>query len=77
MAELRQTPLPAWDALQWQQQLARYGYGIAPSGEWDEQSRAAMRAFQLHFRPALITGESDAECQAILMALLERYFPEQ
>lgn len=77
VAELRQTPLPAWDALQWQQQLARYGYGIAPSGEWDEQSRAAMRAFQLHFCPALITGESDAECQAILMALLERYFPEQ
>lgn len=77
VAELRQTPLPAWDALQWQQQLVRYGYGIAPSGEWDEQSRAAMRAFQLHFRPALITGESDAECQAILMALLERYFPEQ
>lgn len=77
VAELRQTPLPAWDALQWQQQLARYGYGIAPSGEWDEQSRAAMRAFQLHFRPALITGELDAECQAILMALLERYFPEQ
>lgn len=35
-----------------------------------------MRAFQLHFRPALITGEPDAESQAILMALLERYFPE-
>ncbi|RWT42086.1 peptidoglycan-binding protein, partial [Aeromonas caviae] len=45
-------------------------------GAWDEQSRAVLRAFQLHFRPALVTGEPDAECQAILTALLERYFPE-
>lgn len=74
VAALRQS-LPAWNALQWQQQLARYGYGIAPSGDWDEQSRAVLRAFQLHFRPALVTGEPDAECQAILIALLERYFP--
>jgi N-acetylmuramoyl-L-alanine amidase len=77
VAALRQQPPPVWNALAWQHQLARYGYGILPSSAWDEQSRAAMRAFQLHFRPALITGEPDAECQAILMALLERYFPEQ
>lgn len=77
VAALRQQGLPAWPLLVWQQQLARYGYGIAPSGEWDEQSRAVMRAFQLHFRPAQVSGEPDAECQAILMALLERYFPER
>ena len=72
---LRQQPAPAWNALTWQQQLARYGYGIAPSGSWDEQSRAALRAFQLHFRPALVSGEPDEQSQAILTALLERYFP--
>ncbi len=77
VAALRQQGLPAWPLLVWQQQLARYGYGIAPSGEWDAQSRAVMRAFQLHFRPAQVSGEPDAECQAILMALLERYFPER
>ncbi|HAT6345594.1 TPA: N-acetylmuramoyl-L-alanine amidase, partial [Aeromonas hydrophila] len=77
LAELRQQPAPAWDALGWQQRLARYGYGIAPSGSWNEQSRAVLRAFQLHFRPALVSGEADAESQAILTALLERYFPEQ
>ncbi len=77
LAELRQQPAPAWDALGWQLRLARYGYGVAPSGAWDEQSRAALRAFQLHFRPALVSGEADAESQAILTALLERYFPEQ
>ncbi|ELI6431675.1 N-acetylmuramoyl-L-alanine amidase [Aeromonas sp. 2HA2] len=73
---LRQQPAPTWNALTWQQQLARYGYGIAPSGTWDEQSRAALRAFQLHFRPALVSGEPDEQSQAILTALLERYFPE-
>lgn len=76
LTELRQQPAPAWDALGWQQRLARYGYGVAPSGHWDEQSRAALRAFQLHFQPALVSGEADAESQAILTALLERYFPE-
>ncbi|MGY3895995.1 N-acetylmuramoyl-L-alanine amidase [Aeromonas enterica] len=73
---LRQQPAPAWDTLAWQQKLARYGYGVAPSGIWDEQSRAALRAFQLHFRPALVSGEPDEQSQAILTALLERYFPE-
>ena len=72
---LRQQPAPPWNALNWQQQLARYGYGVAPSGTWDEQSRAALRAFQLHFRPALVSGEPDEQSQAILTALLERYFP--
>lgn len=72
---LRQQPAPAWNALTWQQQLARYGYGVAPSGTLDEQSRAALRAFQLHFRPALVSGEPDEQSQAILTALLERYFP--
>lgn len=72
---LRQQPAPAWNALTWQQQLARYGYGVAPSGTWDEQSHAALRAFQLHFRPALVSGEPDEQSQAILTALLERYFP--
>ena len=57
----------------WQQQLARYGYGLSQSGQWDEQSRAVMRAFQLHFRAGNVDSEPDSECQAILMALLEKY----
>ena len=76
VSSLGQQPALLWDTLSWQQNLARYGYGIAPSGEWDEQSRAVMQAFQLHFRPTTVDGEPDAECQAILSALLERYFPE-
>jgi len=73
VAKLLTDPLPDWDAVQWQQQLARYGYGLPQSGRWDEQSRAVMRAFQLHFRQTRINGEPDSECQAILIALLEKY----
>ena len=76
VAELRQTRSSSPDALQWQQQLLPVTATAYPSTAPDEQSRAVLRAFQLHFRSALVTGEPDAECQAILTALLERYFPE-
>lgn len=75
VAELLASPLPDWDAAMWQQQLARYGYGLPRSGQWDEQSRAVMGAFQLHFRASKVDSKPDRECQAILMALLEKYFP--
>ncbi|MGL5323984.1 MAG: peptidoglycan-binding protein, partial [Aeromonas sp.] len=75
VAELLASPLPDWDAAMWQQQLARYGYGLSQTGQWDEQSRAVMGAFQLHFRASKVDSKPDRECQAILMALLEKYFP--
>ncbi len=34
-----------------------------------------MGAFQLHFRASKVDSKPDRECQAILMALLEKYFP--
>jgi N-acetylmuramoyl-L-alanine amidase len=59
--------LPAIDAA-WDAQagplLARYGYE-------SDDVRASVRAFQRHFRPALITGVADAETVALLLALLE------
>ncbi|MGL5374812.1 MAG: N-acetylmuramoyl-L-alanine amidase [Aeromonas veronii] len=73
VATLLASTQPEWDAAMWQQQLARYGYGLPQSGQWDEQSRAVMGAFQLHFRASKVDGEPDRECQAILMALLEKY----
>ena len=75
VTELQASPLPDWDAARWQQQLARYGYGLPQTGQWDAQSRAVLRAFQLHFRANKVDGEPDRECQAILMALLEKYLP--
>jgi N-acetylmuramoyl-L-alanine amidase len=60
-----------------QNALATYGYGIEPTGEDDAQTRNVLRAFQLHFRPYLVTREADAETAAILFALIEKYYPEQ
>ena len=39
--------------------LARYGYGIEGHGGLDEAMRLAVRAFQLHFRPACVDGRLD------------------
>jgi N-acetylmuramoyl-L-alanine amidase len=55
-----------------QRALALYGYGIKVSGEFDEQTRLVVVAFQRHFRPAKLDGVADGETQAILRALIER-----
>ncbi len=62
--------------IEWQRALAAWGYGIEASGVWDDASRATLRAFQLHFRPANFDGQPDADSAARLWALLERYRPE-
>lgn len=52
-----------------QKKLAEYGYEMAQSGVWDEQTRLCVVAFQRHFRPQVLSGEWDAECDAILDGL--------
>jgi len=48
--------------------LRFFGYGFEP--EADVSFEKAVEAFQRHFRPARIDGRADAECEAILAALL-------
>lgn len=48
--------------------LRRYGYGVPPDVDWPLAD--VIAAFQRHFRPARIDGVADAECAAILGALL-------
>lgn len=55
-----------------QAMLARYGYGVSQSGVLDESSECALRAFQRHFRPALIDGVADVSTLATLRRLLAR-----
>ena len=55
--------------------LLAYGYKVSVTGIEDEQSQLAVRAFQMHFRPANYSGFFDAESAAILISLLERYRP--
>lgn len=54
-----------------QQRLNAYGYAIPQSGEYCAVTKAAIVAFQLHFRPADYTGIWDAECDVRLEMLLQ------
>jgi len=51
----------AGDIADLQKNLAAFGYDCPQSGTLDEGTRAAVRAFQLHFRPAYCDGTPDDE----------------
>lgn len=59
--------------LELQGKLKRYGYSIELTGKLDVQTRKVVSAFQMHFRPEIISGEPDEETEAILNALLIKY----
>lgn len=50
--------------------LQRYGYGVEVSGTIDAATSFALRAFQLHFRPARIDGRLDHSTLATLYRLI-------
>ncbi len=54
---------PFWTEAGFCLALERFGYDVS-------DRMAAIMAFQRRFRPELIDGEIDAECRAILLALL-------
>jgi len=56
-----------------QKALNAYGYQVNATGKNDAQTRFAVRAFQLHFRPDDYSGEIDVETAAILFSLVEKY----
>lgn len=58
-----------------QEALSGLGYRVESTGEMDAQTRFALRAFQLHFRPADYSGQVDSETASLLWALLEKYRP--
>jgi N-acetylmuramoyl-L-alanine amidase len=53
-----------------QSALARYGFGIKPTGIYDEATVAIVTAFQRHFRRALVDGRADHSTIDALEALL-------
>jgi N-acetylmuramoyl-L-alanine amidase len=53
-----------------QTMLARYGYGVSSSGEFDASTEAVVRAFQQHFRRARVDGVADTSTVATLRDLL-------
>jgi N-acetylmuramoyl-L-alanine amidase len=53
-----------------QSMLALYGYGIAVTGIYDEETEAVVRAFQRHFRRAKVDGVADASTIMTLRQLI-------
>lgn len=56
-----------------QEELAAFGYGLAPSGIYDRDTELAVAAFQRRFRPALVDGIADASTIATLHDLLRKH----
>ncbi|MGP1931625.1 MAG: peptidoglycan-binding domain-containing protein, partial [Arsenophonus sp. ET-DL12-MAG3] len=68
------SPYAPASVLDIQRNLNKYGYNQIPqSGKFDEKTRKTISAFQLHFRPTEISGNPDAETEAISRALIEKY----
>jgi len=50
--------------------FTRLGYDLPPSGTFDADTAAVVRAFQRHWRPERVDGIADGETRARLIALL-------
>lgn len=57
----------------YQTALKTLGYGLEPSGTYDDATKKTIEAFQFHFRPEKYDGLMDAESWAILQALNVKY----
>lgn len=51
--------------------LHRLGYGLQPGGDYDEETRLTVEAFQRHWRPSKVDGVADGETRATLMGVLQ------
>lgn len=51
--------------------LHRLGYGLKPGGDYDEETRLAVAAFQRHWRQDRVDGVADGETRARLVGLLQ------
>jgi N-acetyl-anhydromuramyl-L-alanine amidase AmpD len=58
-----------------QRALLILGYAVEVTGTEDHSMAFALRALQLHFRPANYSGELDHQTVAILWALIKKYRP--
>jgi N-acetylmuramoyl-L-alanine amidase len=50
--------------------FTRLGYDLPPTGRFEADTTAVVRAFQRHWRPATVDGIADGETRGTLIALL-------
>ncbi|MBO6716852.1 MAG: N-acetylmuramoyl-L-alanine amidase [Rhizobiaceae bacterium] len=58
-----------------QSKLLSYGYGIEPTGSFDDRTRIVIEAFQRHFRPGRVDGVADRSTVETLDRLLSADAP--
>lgn len=51
--------------------LHRLGYGLQPGGDYDDETKLTVEAFQRHWRPSRVDGIADGETRATLMGVLQ------
>lgn len=51
--------------------LHRLGYGLMPGGDYDDETRLTVEAFQRHWRQTKVDGVADGETRATLMGVLQ------
>jgi len=61
-------------ALELQQNLAKYGYKIDLTGNFDDQTMAVLNAFRKHFCPDLLNYKVDKTSYATLLALIKNIY---
>ncbi len=54
-----------------QKSLGDFGYGVPLTGDYDEETKIVVAAFQRHFRPAQVDGMADTSTRETLRKLLE------
>jgi N-acetylmuramoyl-L-alanine amidase len=57
------------DANWYQKVLAKHGYVVEPTGQFDKQTQRVLMNFQMRYRPANYSGQPDAETAALLHVL--------
>jgi N-acetylmuramoyl-L-alanine amidase len=60
------------NVLRLQEALTGLGYGIPSTGEYCENTEIVVKAFQRHFRPALVDGRWDLSTDETLSVLLHK-----
>jgi N-acetylmuramoyl-L-alanine amidase len=53
-----------------QKRLARFGYALAVTRLYDDNTRSVVTAFQRHFRPERVDGLADVSTRETLHRLL-------
>ena len=65
------------DAAWYQKALARHGYAVETTGQFDKQTQRVLMNFQMRYRPADHSGRPDAETAALLHVLTSPPAPAQ